>query len=130
MNRPIKFRAWDKIDNLLLDCVEINFHQKWVALVYNNGEGGELQQRKFGDIELMQFTGLTDKNSKEIYEGDILQYQAQWINGGTHGDVTENLEVRFNDGAFTTKLELLGNGLRRREMIVIGNIYENPELLK
>ena len=80
--------------------------------------------------EIQQFTGLVDRLGKEIYEGDILHFTSESINGYQKVIVEENLEVRFQDGAFTTKLEPLGNGLRRRDMFIIGNIYENPELVE
>jgi len=115
--REIKFRAWD---------IKLN---KWVYFHVPIGFPVAMNE----DIDfskLGQFTGLKDKNGKEIYEGDVLHFEAEKINGYQKVIVEENLKVKFNDGAFTTKLELLGNGLRRRPMFVIGNIYENEKLLK
>lgn len=73
---------------------------------------------------LMQYTGLKDKNMKEIYEGDIIS-----LDGG------EPFPIIFEDAAF--KIDLFTNQCpqhigqeRAKRFIVIGNIYENPELLK
>lgn len=84
---------------------------------------------------LMQFTGLLDKNGKEIYEGDIVKYE------GYGGLYTEFSTVSFLEGQFVTRWEkafidvLDGGwddcGLRHvnEDSEVIGNIYQNPELL-
>ena len=69
----------------------------------------------------MQFTGIHDKNGKEIYEGDILENQK------------ERSVVYFEDGCFYVKFKdcryRIG-GFDRNYIRVIGNIHENPELLK
>lgn len=75
---------------------------------------------------LMQYTGLKDKNGKEIYEGDIL-----------HSANEGHCQVHYDDfyGCWATQFkeaeceELLGNSLKDYQLEVIGNIYENPELL-
>jgi uncharacterized phage protein (TIGR01671 family) len=75
----------------------------------------------------MQYTGLKDKNGKEIYEGDIVIYQM--LEGTIIHDVTEYIEeVHFVDGSFDVDgapLYVVSEGCE-----VIGNIYENPELLQ
>jgi hypothetical protein len=68
----------------------------------------------YGD-RLMQFTGLKDKNGKEIYEGDILQQGL--VSGGVTKNVVEWQVNKFSDSVLLTSE-------------IIGNIYENPELLK
>lgn len=84
---------------------------------------------EFEIIAKRQYTGLKDKNGVEIYEGDIVKepYYVDEINGFLL------LEVVFKDGEFLGKvLNKKGFGLQRLTMYreVIGNIYENPELLK
>ena len=70
--RDIKFRAWDKISKTMCDVVEI--HQSWIAIPFMDEDGGHLEQRKFEDVFLMQYTGLKDKNGVEIYEGDVVKH--------------------------------------------------------
>ena len=110
--REIKFRAWDKIIKRML---YFDFTQHIDPT----------------DCEIMQFTGLKDTNGKEIYEGDIL--------GGTFGDgyigycdKCKSFEYLFADGECTS----CNGDISWFEMVeengkleVIGNIYENPELL-
>ena len=69
----------------------------------------------------MQYTGLKDKNGKEIYEGDILLTNNQ----------TYNYEVKFEDCSFGVQTKHYGfiNLIGCGELEIIGNIYENPELL-
>lgn len=115
MSREIKFRAWDTKLSLMFDWESIKDTQLfWDAL-------------KGVDAEIMQFTGLLDKNGKEVYEGDII------ANGDTKPAI---LQVKFLEGGFCCTAEgILPIDLNcfypsigcRFE--VIGNIYENPELM-
>lgn len=121
-----KFRAWDKdrkymeyTDENLLVCFGGNGKVVLTDLssVYSNCEGME-------NFELMQSTGLKDKNGTEIYEGDIVKniydeiYVVKWFDAGFY------LEERYNGGFDYSELHF-GNNKE-----VIGNIYENPELLE
>lgn len=72
------------------------------------------------EVELMQFTGLLDKNGKEIYEGDIIELDGY------------KYEILFIDGEYCGK-SMLSEQLQMFEIVngeVIGNIYENPDLIK
>jgi len=114
--REIKFRVLDKKKNRLImpeEICRLHFNEGlcYCVLLWTD--------EMVMDFELIDFTGLKDKNSKEIYEGDIL------LNDGGKID-----EVIFHQGCFCYKL-----GDRRYHIFdntiggVIGNIYENPELL-
>lgn len=110
MARIIKFKAWDKENKKMLKHHEINFN--W------------LQTGDFDYFIPMQYTGLNDKNKKPIYEGDILsmhngQYNSQVI-WDTDGYVADHIGNGGSE-SITTWIE---------DCEIIGNIYENPELLK
>ena len=107
MNREIKFRLWD-----LLDC------KMWTD--------SDLEEHTLHSIRdwegcLMQYTGLKDKNGKEIYEGDILS-------GYPHGNSIVKWDNEF--ACWVSDFDLIANEVKDMpERKVIGNIYENPELL-
>lgn len=108
--REIKFRAWDKACDVMLIPEDPN---RWV--MHGNGCSAIDGVWATVDLELMQYTGLKDKNGVEIYEGDIL--------GRAHQ------VVYFDDGKFC----MMGGeewGWIDTSLEVIGNIYENPELLE
>lgn len=95
------------------------------------GTDGNLLTNHNEDFELNQYTGLTDKNGKEIYEGDVLLWnerklEVRWGNAGwgLHSDLFKSFGHPngdtcnpYNTPGYTPKSE------------IIGNIYENPELL-
>jgi len=116
--RPIKFRAWDKHGNLMLPDPTLydskNF--KGCALGINK----MLDFATSAGLILMQFTGLHDKHGKEIWEGDVVKTSNNvWV---VEWHVPRFLAVQRR-GEFSPLQSL-------REMEVLGNIYEHPELLK
>jgi uncharacterized phage protein (TIGR01671 family) len=95
-------------------------------MLFDSKPGDCLEWRNGGqDIEVMQFTGLYDRNGREIYEGDIISWD---INGNHH-----IAPVIFECGSFWMGKEKNGwcvyNDWGRGEYEILGNIHENPELL-
>ncbi len=116
--REIKFRAWCKMGKCMVDVIQCSFGE-WIAVPVQVAEDEwELEQLPWNDIILMQYTGLKDKNGKEIYEGDIVSWNNQ---------VGNQYEVYFINGKFMGCNEL---GSENDHIEVIGNIYENSDLLK
>ena len=125
MSREIKFRAWDEELGFMVDpsCYFVSFYEgAW----FNNCQDGEddLTEQTF-KLKLMQYTGLKDRNGKEIYEGDIVKCPVSGINivlwdDDAAGWVFDDL---LNEDDFYTTIDYW-------ETEIIGNIYENPELLE
>lgn len=117
--REIKFRAFNKSLKIMHEVSSINFTYKEI-IVDTFDDYWELD---FKDVELMQYAGLRDKNGKEIYEGDIVEY----VKNGLYNKGY----VVFDYGAFMIKDD--SNVLKRidhlKNAVVVGNIYENKELL-
>ena len=117
MNREIKFRAWNEGKTMFPNSKRLLMVKRDFGEVWNKGDS----------IIWMQFTGLKDKNGKEIYEGDI-------VKGIALGSFGERIvEVEFKDGGFYPFTQGCGKDLyliHFENSEVIGNIYENPELLK
>ena len=124
--REIKFRAWIKELNEIREVEYINFWKKMISFPNKFCKEYYLNV-DFDEIELMQYTGLKDKNNKEIYEGDIVKLRAN------HGIGV----IKYYDewGVFVVEyikprpLVVLGMNYYKEDIEVIGNIYENSELL-
>ena len=128
--REIKFRAWDKKEKKIVPVRAVYFkddRDKFKGSVIVSLEENHDNHDNINNFELMQFTGLKDKNGKEIYEGDIVANKRDW--GIVIG------QVMFYEGSFDIfdKEECYFNSLdqenRNGRIEVIGNVYENPELL-
>ena len=145
MKREIKFRAWDKTYNCWYKPTHRAYEGKlWELMVGLSGDLSAYCMRLgktelvhesiFPDrYELMQFTGLKDKNGGEIYEGDIVRFEA-WEQ--FHDIMRINISVvEYKEYGFTPFIwqTVVEDGWYNYEIEnpeVIGNIYENPELLK
>lgn len=130
-----RFRAWLKQYNVMVDDVsDLTFFEGNLKFIGRRTVGGVSFQYSVDKIELMQSTGLKDENSKEIFEGDILEVtdKHSWLEVVSYSQekvmfVTEEINREFKvpesplyDLSDSTFLKFK----------VIGNIYENSELLE
>ena len=124
-NRTIKFRAWDKKKEVMFEPSSISWKNGVLWVCDSHGEN-KLEYKLINpNSELMQFTGLLDKNGKEIYEGDIgfffknANFIIDWDD--EYGKYMYCYRKGKGAGGFS--------GTTAKRFQVIGNIYENPELL-
>lgn len=121
-----KFRAWDKETQTMLDVSLIDFKKS--VLVGEHWEFGETNFINFDDVNLMQSTGLFDKNGKEVFVGDIIKC--------TRGCLHEVYIEEEYGGTYVGGMPAIYlKGIREGyawtgDEKIIGNIYENPELLE
>ena len=119
--REIKFRAWDKNEN---EMFYSNMYQNKTSMIY--GLGNFLKECSDIEEPIMQYTGLKDKKLKEIYEGDILSHHLQGNRFVEYGRPFKN----YGGYMLVSKNGMRGT-LNDSDKLyeVIGNIYENTELL-
>lgn len=120
MNREIKFRAWDKSNQSMWNggfYLLFNPCSLWA-----DSEDGP-QEMPLKDFELMQYTGLLDRNGKEIYEGDILTDNiiVDWCS------ITAGFCLNKKGWMFPHYFK---EALDADKVEIIGNIWENKEILK
>ena len=114
--REIKFRAWDKKAKKWINFTAIEFKRKRVFL--KDGFGNYID----GDFEIVRFTGLSDKNGKEIYEGDIVR-GLELIGEIFWEDEEPSFQFKSKDGSaflnqdYMDNFEVIGNKFEAREFI-------------
>lgn len=142
-----KYRAWSTDKKIMAEVRTLRFTDELV-------ETDKFVERSIEGVKLMQSTGLKDENGKEIFEGDILKFNDEWADYGYEGYIEGSIEginyveIKREKTCFTfgkTKLpessliDLVENehypfeGLlieASYEFEIIGNVYENPELLE
>ena len=125
----IKFRAWDKLTKTMryVLCIDwlnglVDLNGGIIERKYNNSEDDE--------VILMQYTGLKDKNGKDIYEGDIVE---AWSEGqkaiGKVKQRIDGLWLMYPAWQSGKSWGLMPNKERKTTVEIIGNIYENKELI-
>lgn len=122
-----RHRAWDKIHKTMYevdDIMSIDFGKSEISVKTLFFE--RTNYYNFDDIILMQSTGLTDKNGKEIFEGDILDSEDGFLAGIV--ELRQDLGMFVNTLIKYNNFERLCNVTSSRK--IIGNRWENPELLE
>jgi len=127
--REIKFRAWDKSTERMLDIETWHIADEYVDLIEPGKSIADINAERFwrkqSEIILMQYTGLKDKNGVEIYEGDVLFHPLQGRRKVfyPYSKTVASYGLRNIDNGF-------GSTLQDSHAVweVIGNIYEQPEL--
>ena len=127
-----KYRAWDKELKTMLDVSLIDFKKR--VLVGEHWEFGETNFMSFDEIELMQSTSLLDKNSQEIFEGDIITNGPDVMLMKRHNTLGFYVERKGKvdfvaDNAVLEEFEEDAKEIAD-SLEIIGNIHENPELLE
>lgn len=131
IEREIKFRAWDKENEKMLEVANISFDKEaygYDLITIDKAKESPMLWTFNGleDFALMQYTGLKDINEAEVYFNDIVEdeyghrYEVVF-----EGDCLRCNGVRKIRGGHKPKNRWFGRGLK-----IIGNIYENPELLE
>ena len=135
----LEFRAWLEREKKMVSVREINFAGEQISFETDDS----ILFASFDEIKLMQWIGLRDNTrteefpeGKEIFEGDIVQIKDDWDTYGMNAG--EIYEVYFNAGGFRLKpkYDVYKRGARGfwlddgNDVTVLGNVYENPELLE
>ena len=127
--KDIKFRVWDNERNAMLNSksVDIDFFEGKIEITSDTIRYDEVYTDEIKDFESMQYIGLEDKNGREIYEGDIITITLDTGNviTGSVGMNNGQWSIKYYDRYYS--LVSIWYEIKPE---VIGNIYENSELLE
>ena len=148
--RP-EFRAWDKEFKEMVQVDALILNEQVIKATYKNGN---VVKEDIKNYDLMQSTGLFDNNDQEIFEGDVLKFNDEWDEYCHEGYVDGSVEginfievvrgeacfefgkTRYPESSLFIRMEdehlTFAELIKSRdfEFEIIGNIYENPELLE
>lgn len=140
MSRELKFKCYNDVKNIMFDVKGwTGLSNEWEASdpvdVVESTDGIFYPK---AECRLMQYTGLKDKNGKEIYEGYIVRFTTGSSSPNESGDYdtwTEFGKIIYNEDGFRFQIEYgdmddLSEFLEDDTLEVMGNIHENPELLE
>jgi len=137
-----KYRAWDKIKKKMGNVESLGLIDFPTVIQFPDGDTNSFFLDGESYVVLMQWTGLKDRNGVEIYEGDILGLP--YIKGHNKGEIYKRMVVKngvYNIGAngyeydfqvvgFYVEDECMYDEMIDGNLIVMGNIYETPDLLE
>ena len=131
MTREIKFRVWDSYDKKFLNYGEVDIwdlifeEPKLIEEIYTDGMANEC-------LEFLQYTGLKDNNGKEIYEGDIVlgRFILDDVEDYIYLYLTDMERKNQSKTFLIEDISYLYTNPIPEDIEVIGNIYENKDVLK
>ena len=123
--KELKIKAWLKKEKKMVSIIGIDFNYEYIRYTEDdNLFNSYYKVAEFKDIELLQFTGLKDNGSQELYEADVIKF-----NDGID-DIYGLISYDDEDGTYRVSYENITEHLSDREgdFEIVGNIFENPDL--
>ena len=138
MNRELKFRVWDVKNKKFLNPSDIAINGNGNLLITDSGYYQDFQNQNPSDYVVQQYTGFKDIDIKEIFEGDIIELEVSTKDNNTKLTATIDyglgaflVMAKSEDGdLFFPLLQEFHDKIYKYQIKVIGNSFENPELLK
>lgn len=126
-----RYRAWDKEFKEIVQVDALVFDEQIIKATYKNGN---VVKEDLKNYVLMQSTGVLDKNWREVFEGDVIAINVEDVETPINARVFQNRKIGilmfhvFEDDEDNPMVELIEDN--SVAFAIIGNIYENPELLE
>ena len=126
MTREIKFRAWDKNKKEVRKVTGINWYDEYLWVDETPMSGDRLP---IEGTPLMQYTGIKDKNGKDIYEGDIVEWRDPLLKLPNQNFFIEWNKTFYRLAAREPDLSMINYYLDGARLEIIGDMFGNPEQL-